>query len=49
MSGKRLFDDGETKYRIIRAALLGGVLNVLVTDEATTQWLITEPGMEVPN
>jgi DNA-binding transcriptional regulator LsrR (DeoR family) len=31
---------GPSKYRAIRAALVGGWLNVLVTDAATAQWLI---------
>jgi len=31
---------GPSKYRAIRAALVGGWLNVLVTDASTAQWLI---------
>jgi len=31
---------GQSKYRAIRAALVGGWLNVLVTDSRTAQWLI---------
>jgi DNA-binding transcriptional regulator LsrR (DeoR family) len=31
---------GPSKYRAIRAALLGGWLNALVTDSTTAQWLI---------
>jgi len=35
---------GEAKYTIIRAALRGGILDVLVTDHATAQRLLTEAG-----
>jgi DNA-binding transcriptional regulator LsrR (DeoR family) len=31
---------GPSKYRAIRAALIGGWLNMLVTDSTTAQWLI---------
>jgi DNA-binding transcriptional regulator LsrR (DeoR family) len=31
---------GPSKYRAIRAALIGGWLNMLVTDSATAQWLL---------
>ena len=31
--------DGPSKYRAIRAALVGGWLNMLVTDSVTAQWL----------
>lgn len=33
---------GEAKYPIIRAALRGGILDVLVTDQVTAQKLIDE-------
>ncbi len=32
---------GPSKYRAIRAALVGGWLNVLVTDSTTAQWLLS--------
>ena len=32
---------GRSKYRAIRAALVGGWLNVLVTDSTTARWLLT--------
>ena len=32
---------GPSKYRAIRAALVGGWLNMLVTDSTTAQWLLT--------
>lgn len=35
---------GPSKYRAIRAALVGGWLNVLVTDSTTAQWLIANRG-----
>jgi DNA-binding transcriptional regulator LsrR (DeoR family) len=35
---------GPSKYRAIRAALMGGWLNVLVTDSTTAQWLIANRG-----
>ena len=31
---------GPSKYRAIRAALVGGWLNMLVTDSMTAQWLL---------
>ena len=31
---------GPSKYRAIRAALVGGWLNMLVTDSVTAQWLL---------
>jgi len=34
---------GEAKYQVIRAALRGGLLDVLVTDHVTAQKLIAEP------
>ncbi len=33
---------GSNKERILRAALTGGLLNVLITDELTAQTLVTE-------
>ena len=35
---------GRSKFRAIRAALLGGWLNVLVTDSTTAQWLVNNRG-----
>ena len=35
---------GRSKYRAIRAALVGGWLNVLVTDSTTAQWLLKNRG-----
>lgn len=35
---------GRSKYRAIRAALVGGWLNVLVTDSTTAQWLVKNRG-----
>jgi DNA-binding transcriptional regulator LsrR (DeoR family) len=32
---------GPSKYRAIKAALIGGWLNMLVTDSTTAQWLLT--------
>ncbi len=31
---------GPSKYRAIRAALIGGWINILVTDSVTAQWLL---------
>ena len=31
---------GPSKYQALRAALLGGWLNIVVTDATTAQWLI---------
>jgi DNA-binding transcriptional regulator LsrR (DeoR family) len=35
---------GPSKYRAIRAALVGGWVNVLVTDSATAHWLLEHRG-----
>jgi DNA-binding transcriptional regulator LsrR (DeoR family) len=35
---------GRSKYRAIRAALVGGWLNILVTDSTTAQWLLRNRG-----
>lgn len=38
------FAGGESKHEAIRSAILGGWVNVLVTDIGTAQALLVEPG-----